>query len=66
MMSPNTFVNINDGRRDRYSVFAEWESKVSKEVTTVFGIRDELVQMNTGNVQGYNTGMMYAADAKAF
>ena len=65
-MSPNTFMNINDGRRDRYSVFAEWESKVSKEVTTVFGIRDELVQMNTGNVQGYNTGMMYATDAKAF
>ncbi len=65
-MSPNTFMNINDGRRDRYSLFAEWESKVSREVTTVFGIRDELVQMNTGSVQGYNTGMMYAADAKAF
>jgi len=65
-MSPNTFININDGRRDRYSLFAEWESKVSTEVTTVLGLRDELVQMNTGNVQGYNTGMMYAADAKAF
>ena len=66
MMSPNTFVNINDGRRDRYSVFAEWESKVSKELTTVIGVRDELVQMDTGKVQGYNTSMMYAADAKAF
>jgi len=66
MMSPNTFVNINDGRRDRYSVFAEWESKVSKEVTTNLGVRGELVKMDTGNVQGYNTGMMYAADAKAF
>jgi len=64
MMSPNTFVNINDGRRDRYSVFAEWESKISKEVTTILGVRDELVQMNTGSVQGYN--MMYAADANAF
>ncbi|MCX6178841.1 MAG: TonB-dependent receptor [Chlorobiales bacterium] len=66
MMSPNTFLNINDGRRNRYSVFAEWESKMSNEVTTILGVRDELVQMNTGNVQGYNTGMMYAADAKAF
>lgn len=66
MMSPNTFVNINDGRRDRYSMFAEWESKVSKELTTVIGVRDELVQMDTGKVQGYNTSMMYAADAKAF
>ena len=66
MMSPNTFININDGRRDRYSLFAEWEAKVSKEVTTILGVRDELVQMNTGSVQGYNTGMTYAADAKAF
>ena len=72
-MGPNTFVNINDGRRDRYSLFAEWESKVSEEVTTVIGVRDELVQMNTGNVQGYNNlnmaGMMitnYLRDANAF
>ena len=65
-MSPNTFVNINDGHRDRYSVFAEWESKVSNEVTTILGVRDELVQMNTGSVQGYNSGMMYAPDAKIF
>lgn len=66
MMSPNTFININDGRRDRYGLFAEWEAKVSTEVTTVLGIRNELVQMDTGSVQGYNTGMMYAADANAF
>ncbi len=72
-MGPNTFLNINDGRRDRYSLYAEWESKVSKELTTVLGVRDELVQMNTGNVQGYNNsnmaGMMttnYLRDANAF
>jgi len=66
LLKKTSFVNINDGRRDRYSVFAEWESKVSKELTTVIGVRDELVQMDTGKVQGYNTSMMYAADAKAF
>ena len=72
-MGPNTFVNINDGRRDRYSLFAEWESKVTKEVTTILGLRGELVRMNTGNVQGYNNsnmaGMMitnYLRDSNAF
>ncbi len=72
-MGPNTFLNINDGRRDRYSVYGEWESKPSKEVTTVLGIRNEQVQMETGNVQGYNdlnnAGMMatnYKRDSDAF
>ncbi len=72
-MGPNTFLNINNGRRDRYSLFAEWESKVSKAVTTVLGVRDELVRMDTGNVQGYNnlnvagtTTTNYLRDANAF
>lgn len=72
-MSPNTFENINNGKRDRYGLFAELESKLSKQVTTVLGVRGELVQMDTGNVQGYNNsntaGMMttnYQRDADAF
>ncbi|NTW64562.1 MAG: TonB-dependent receptor, partial [Chlorobiaceae bacterium] len=63
-MWPNTFVNINDGRRDRFSVFAEWERKFSKQVTTILGVRHDMVQMDAGDVQGYN--MMYAADAVNF
>jgi len=66
MMGPNTFQSIIDGYRDRYSLFAEWESKVSKEVTTILGVRGELVRMDTGNVQGYSNTMMYAPDAAAF
>lgn len=27
MMSPDTFLNINDGRRDRYAVYGEWERR---------------------------------------
>jgi iron complex outermembrane receptor protein len=52
-MSPNTFLNINDGCRDRYVFFAEWESKLDDQLTTVFGVRNEQVRMDTGNVQGY-------------
>lgn len=67
MMSPNTFININDGHRNRYALFAEWEAKwLDKELTTLIGIRHEWVRMNTGDVQGYNTGMMYGPDAAAF
>ncbi|NTW64325.1 MAG: TonB-dependent receptor, partial [Chlorobiaceae bacterium] len=72
-MSPDSFININDGRRDRYSLYAELESKLSQKVTTVLGVRGELVQMDAGDVHGYNnsngSGMMttnYLRDATAF
>ncbi|MEZ5572770.1 MAG: TonB-dependent receptor [Halioglobus sp.] len=54
MMSPNTFENINDGQRDRYGVFGEWEARWTGQWTTVLGIRPEMVRMNTGDVQGYS------------
>lgn len=62
MMSPNTFWNINGGRRDVYGLFAEVESRWSPAWTTLFGIRDDYVKMDTGNVQAYGgsgmTGVM--------
>jgi iron complex outermembrane receptor protein len=63
-MSPNTFINISDGRRDRYSIFAEWETAWVPELTTILGVRYDMVQMDADDVQGYN--MMYASDATAF
>ncbi|WP_417549111.1 TonB-dependent receptor plug domain-containing protein [Methylophaga sp.] len=67
MMAPNTFWNINNGERDRYGVFAEWEAAWNSQWTTVAGIRHETVKMNTDDVQGYNTNMMmYQAAADAF
>ncbi len=54
-MAPNTFWNINDGQRDRYSPFLEWEHKWSPAVSTLLGARYELIKENTGPVQGYNT-----------
>ncbi len=59
MMSPNTFININDGQRDRFALFSEWESQINHDWVTLLGIRYERVDSDAGNVQGYaNTNMM--------
>lgn len=65
-MSPNTFKNINDGQRDRLDVFSEWEARWNPQWVTQLGVRLATVEMNTGTVQGYNTGASYLADATAF
>jgi iron complex outermembrane receptor protein len=74
-MAPNTFQNINDGRRDRYSLFSEWESHWSPHWSSLLGLRCDVVRMDTGNVQGYSdsstlgyagSGLNYAADAASF
>ncbi len=54
MMSPDKFVNINDGQRDRYDVFAEWEAQWNKRWLTQVGMRSSTVKMDAGNVQGYS------------
>jgi len=58
-MAPNTFVNINDGQRDRVALFGEWEARWNPAWLTLFGVRGEWVEMDTGPVQGYNNGSMY-------
>jgi iron complex outermembrane recepter protein len=60
MMSPNTFQNINDGQRDRYDVFAEWEARWNQQWVTQLGLRSDTVKTDTGKVHGYNNmgGMM--------
>jgi len=63
-MAPNTFWNINNGERDRYAAFAEWEAQWTPQWLSLLGLRYETVNMNTGAVQGYNTA--YAVDAAAF
>ncbi len=69
MMGPNEYINVNDGRRDRFAVFGERESRHTSQWSSVLGVRVEQVRMNTGDVQAYGTGMMQAVDnaaAKAF
>jgi iron complex outermembrane receptor protein len=64
MMGPNTFVNIDDGRRLRLGSFAEIASKWNPQWTTLVGLRNDTVWTNAGPVQGYSD--MYAMDADAF
>ena len=63
-MAPDTFVNINDGERDRYAAFAEWEATWSPAWLSLVGVRHETVQMDAGPVDGYNAA--YDGDAAAF
>ncbi|HNH24826.1 MAG TPA: TonB-dependent receptor, partial [Accumulibacter sp.] len=67
MMSPDTFQNINNGQRDRFEVFGEWERAHSLRWSSLLGIRIGTVKMTAGNVQGYNSmPMMYGDDAARF
>ena len=64
MMGPNTFININNGRRPRLGTYAELFSHWSPRWSTLFGLRNDTVWSDAGNVQGYSS--MYATDAAAF
>lgn len=59
MMWPNTYHNINNGHRNRVGTYAELETQWNHKVTTLLGIRNDVVMMNTGQVSGYQglTGM---------
>lgn len=72
-MGPGTFVNLNNGERDRKALFAEWESRPNSQWMTLLGLRYERVTMNAGNVRGYDIDpappgsyAMTAADAARF
>jgi iron complex outermembrane receptor protein len=64
MMAPDTFLNINNGQRDRSALFAEWESRINPAWMTQLGARYERVNMDAGPVHGYSG--LYAMDANAF
>lgn len=57
MMGPNTFVNINDGRRDRVGIFAEVESQWDSRWSSLLGARVDHVRSSTGRVQSYGAMM---------
>jgi iron complex outermembrane receptor protein len=65
-MNPNTFVNINDGHRDRFGVFAENVSQWNDKLSSIIGLRTDIVTMNTGNVTGYNSTNNDPTDAAGF
>jgi len=66
-MAPNSFLNINNGERDRTALFGEWEKRYSPSWMTLLGLRFEQVSTDTDPVHGYNTTMMnQARDAALF
>lgn len=66
MMGPDTYINVNGGHRTRLGTFAEWEARWNERWSTLAGVRNDTVWMNTGDVQPYaTTGMMNAADIAA-
>jgi iron complex outermembrane receptor protein len=69
-MGPGTFTNIQDGERDRSSLFGEWEAHPADRWTTTLGLRYERVSSDSGDVRGYSTSSMamgnQAAEAAAF
>ncbi|MFC4259823.1 TonB-dependent receptor [Marinobacter lacisalsi] len=54
-MWPGTFLNINDGQRDRNALFAEWESQLNPQWLGLLGVRYERVTTEAGKVHGYQT-----------
>jgi iron complex outermembrane receptor protein len=61
-MAPDTFWNINGGKRDRAAAFGEWEAKLGSQWLSQVGLRAERVTTDTGRVQGYN-GMYYTTSS---
>lgn len=66
MKGPGPFRNINDGQRDRFDVFAEWEARWNPQWLSQLGVRSSTVTMNTGVVNGYNTSNYPVATYAAF
>jgi len=66
MMAPNVFWNINGGKRDRMAIYSEWESEINRSWLTQLGLRFERVDMNAGNVQGYNMMAFQGTESAAF
>ena len=54
-MGPGTFLNVNNGKRDRLAAYGEWESQLSPAWLLLFGARYERVDTDAGDVQGYAT-----------
>ena len=65
MMAGNSFYNINNGERDRFDLYTQFDKVWSTNWLSSFGLRYGLVKTNTGEVHGYNnTNMMGSNQAK--
>jgi iron complex outermembrane recepter protein len=60
VMGPNDFWNIDDGRRRRFDVFAEWEGQLRDNLVVEAGLRGDMVRTDAAAVQGYDNGLANA------
>jgi len=71
MMGPLTFWNVNNGYRNRIGHYAEWEAQWTPKWSTLLGVRNDTVWMNTGPAAPYDwrnpipMGMMGMANPDA-
>lgn len=69
-MGPGTFLNINDGKRDRLALFAEHEYHPHERWLLLYGARVEQVKRDAAAVTGYsmaaNAPGMQVANAARF
>lgn len=71
-MAPGSLWNINNGQRERLGIFAEWDARWDQKLSSLLGVRNDIVWMDADDVGGYNmnpaaTGSSaYFTDAKTF
>lgn len=67
-MGPNAFWNIDQGQRDKFDLFAEWETFLNSAWYAQVGIRSTTIKTNAAPVQGYDNGLagLWGDDAAAF
>lgn len=67
-MGPETFWNIDNGRRNRLGAYAEWTHQMDDGWQSLLGVRHEQVRTDASPVQGYNNGEpgAWGDDAAAF
>jgi iron complex outermembrane receptor protein len=58
MMGPNDYINLNNGKRQRVAVFAEYENQITKKWWFNGGVRIEQVKTRVGEVQAYSDSIM--------
>ena len=51
---PQDFISVNNGERFRMGTFVEWQADWDEAWTTMLGVRNDTVWMNTGQVHGYD------------
>jgi len=67
-MGPNAFWNVDDGRRIRTGVYAEWQTDLRPKWTLLAGVRGDRVETDAATVQGYDNGLgaIWGNDAAGF